>query len=217
VTRPFRTGHFCRPCQAIPDASQSLGGCRKLCWRPNFQPVDQSLALRCDLLFGAADLRRDLFVGLALGQAPQELLFARAEDEFALRTGCLVATELVATCSHLPGSTLPNRRQRAQFGDGAMARCRPLSVACPRRDDDAVTVRAVARAGSGFDACRAVHLNEKKPSRGLYGDGFSLKQHTVHQKVGTDGAWTRFDVGRHGDVVEVEVMRASATVEGWRM
>ena len=77
-----------------------------------------------------------------------------------------------------------------------------------RRDGDAVTgasrcpcwlrVRCVP--------CRA--SQRKKPSRGSYGDGFSLTQHTVHQKVGTDGAWTRFDVGRHGDVVEVEVMRA---------
>jgi hypothetical protein len=42
---------------------------------------------------------------------------------------------------------------------------RPLSVACPRRDGDAVTVRAVARAGSGFDACRAAHLMSAQKSR----------------------------------------------------
>jgi len=94
--------------------SSFLNGCRKLCWRVNAKPVDQSLALRSDLLFGAADLRRDLFVGLAFGQAPQELLFARAEDQsgFALRTGCLIVTELVAACSHVPGSTLPSRSAR---------------------------------------------------------------------------------------------------------
>jgi hypothetical protein len=43
------------------------------------------LALRSDLLFGAADLARDLIVGLALGQAPQELLFARAEGSKRVR------------------------------------------------------------------------------------------------------------------------------------
>src|SRR4029077_17994309 len=36
-----------------------------------------------------------------------------------------------------------------------MARCRLLSVACPRRAGDEVMVRAVARAGAGFDAYRA--------------------------------------------------------------
>jgi len=32
-------------------------------------------------------------------------------------------------------------------------------------DDDAVTVRAVARAGSGFDECRAAHLMSTQKSR----------------------------------------------------
>ena len=111
--------------RCLPQASQSLGGCRELCWRVNAKPVDQSLALRSNLHFGAADLPRDLFVRLALGQAPRELLFATAEDQsgHALRTGWLIVTELVAAGSHVPGFTLPNRRQRAQFGDAAMPSC----------------------------------------------------------------------------------------------
>ena len=45
----------------------------------------------------------------------------------------------------------------------------PLAVACPRRearDDKAVTVRAVARAGSGFDASRAAHLGRQEAVTG---------------------------------------------------
>ena len=41
-----------------------------------------------------------------------------------------------------------------------------------------MTVRAVARAGSGFDACRATHLmsaqRNRHRKRGLNGDGFFL-------------------------------------------
>ena len=46
----------------------------------------EPFALRTDLLLGATDFHRNLCVRLALGEAPQKLLFARAQDKNTL--GC---------------------------------------------------------------------------------------------------------------------------------